>query len=131
MHLDTHVVVWLHEDRRDRIPEAVRRRLNTAPLMVSPMVELELAYLFDVGKISVPASVIIDDLRPTVGLAVSTTPFESVIRQAVRLTWTRDPFDRLIAAQAIAEGESLLTANRRILANLQHAVWDKTEPSPA
>lgn len=125
MHLDTHVVVWLHEDRRDRIPATALRRLNTEPLALSPMVELELAYLFEVGKISVPPSVLIDDLRPTLGLEISTAPFLAVIRQAVRLTWTRDPFDRIIAAQAIAEGESLLTADRRILANLQHAVWDK------
>lgn len=127
MYLDTHVVTWLHEDRRDQLPRVVQRRLDASPLLISPIVELELAYLFEVGKLSVPSSVIIDDLRPTIGLEIAATPFEAVVRQAVRLTWTRDPFDRLISAQAIADGESLLTADRRILANLQHAIWDKPD----
>ncbi len=125
MHLDTHVVAWLFEDRRDRIPAAALRRLEGVPLAVSPMVELELALLFEVGKVTGPPSVVFDRLGPSLGLEIATTPFRLVIHEALRLTWTRDPFDRIIAAQAIADGESLLTADRRILANLQHAVWDK------
>lgn len=40
------------------------------------------------------------------------------------LTWTRDPFDRMIAAQAIVADAPLVTADRTILANLPLAVWD-------
>jgi PIN domain nuclease of toxin-antitoxin system len=46
------------------------------------------------------------------------------VQAAAGLTWTRDPFDRLIAAHAILSGAPLLTADRRILANLPQATWD-------
>jgi PIN domain nuclease of toxin-antitoxin system len=49
---------------------------------------------------------------------------EQVTKAADDLTWTRDPFDRLIAAHAIAVGAPLLTADRSILENLPLATWD-------
>ncbi len=54
MHLDTHIVAWLHDGQRQRIPEASQRRLGTEPLAISPMVELEIAYLFEIGWMSYP-----------------------------------------------------------------------------
>ena len=38
--------------------------------------------------------------------------------------WTRDPFDRLIAAQAIVADAPLVTADRTILEHLPLATWD-------
>jgi len=46
------------------------------------------------------------------------------VRAAVDLTWTRDPFDRLIDAHAIAASVPLLTADRAILEHLPLATWD-------
>lgn len=46
------------------------------------------------------------------------------MQSAAGLTWTRDPFDRLIAAHAIVAGAPLLTADRTILENLPQAVWE-------
>jgi PIN domain nuclease of toxin-antitoxin system len=43
---------------------------------------------------------------------------------AVGLTWTRDPFDRVIAAHAIVADAPLVTADRTILDNLPLATWD-------
>jgi PIN domain nuclease of toxin-antitoxin system len=37
--------------------------------------------------------------------------------------WTRDPFDRLIVANAMADGAPLITADETILANFRDAVW--------
>jgi len=123
MYLDTHVVVWLHDGLRQRIPEVSQRLLDAEPLTLSPMVELEIAYLFEIGKISYPPHVVLDDLAP-LDLAISVSPFSSVVRVAIGLRWTRDPFDRLIAAQAVADGVPLLTADQRIRAHLDLAVWD-------
>jgi PIN domain nuclease of toxin-antitoxin system len=39
------------------------------------------------------------------------------------LTWTRDPFDRMIAAQAVVADAPLLTADETILDNLPLATW--------
>ena len=50
------------------------------------------------------------DLKPLVGRASS-------------ISWTRDPFDRLIAAHASLEAAILLTADETILEALPGAVW--------
>jgi PIN domain nuclease of toxin-antitoxin system len=46
-----------------------------------------------------------------------------LVEAATKLDWTRDPFDRMISAQAIVAGAPLLTADRTILANLPLATW--------
>lgn len=125
MHLDTHVVAWLFEGRIDYLPSAARRRLDTEPLAISPIVELELAYLHEIGRTAQPPEVVLPELRASIGLTVCGTPFRSVIAAATGLAWTRDPFDRLIGAQAIAEGETLLTKDERIRKHLELAVWDE------
>lgn len=127
-HLDTQVVVWLYGRQRDRIPPEVQRRIEAEPLAISPMVELELAYLHEIGRASEPPGPVLDQLGRTLGLVVSTAPFAAVVRHALDITWTRDPFDRLIAAQAVADDATLLTADQTILANFERATWGVLPP---
>ncbi len=124
MHLDTHVVAWLCAGHTNQLPPAARRRLDSEPLVISPIVELELAYLHEIGRTSQPPGFLLQELAATVGLTVSTTPFAAVVGAAIGLAWTRDPFDRLIVAQALAENEILLTKDERIRKHLNLAVWD-------
>ncbi|MGH3771315.1 MAG: type II toxin-antitoxin system VapC family toxin [Pseudonocardiaceae bacterium] len=124
MHLDTHVVAWLFAGHTNYLPAAVRRRLDSEPLVISPIVELELAYLHEIGQTSQPPGVVLQELGAAVGLTVSGAPFGAVVGAAIGLVWTRDPFDRLIAAQALTENETLLTKNERIRKHLELAVWD-------
>jgi PIN domain nuclease of toxin-antitoxin system len=63
-------------------------------------------------------------LRQSIGLEVLDVSFAELVDTAAGLAWTRDPFDRLIAAHAIAAGVPLITADRAILANLPLATWD-------
>lgn len=124
MHLDTHVVVWLYESGTDAFPVTARRLLDTESLAVSPMVALELALLHEIGRMAPPPEVVLTGLRRTLGLATSSTPFPAVIDAAADLTWTRDPFDRLICAQAVTDNETLLTKDRKIREHLSQARWD-------
>lgn len=124
MHLDTHVLVWLHAGAAAELPEPVRRSLETEPLVISPMVELELDFLHEIGRTTQPGAPVIAGLTDTIGLAVSQAPFPAVIRTATTLRWTRDPFDRVICAQALTDRDTLLTRDRRIRANLGAAHWD-------
>lgn len=43
---------------------------------------------------------------------------------AADLSWTRDPFDRLISAHAIVANAPLVTADEVIREHLSLAVWD-------
>ncbi|MBI5508189.1 MAG: PIN domain-containing protein [Deltaproteobacteria bacterium] len=124
VHLDTHVAVLLFGGEAEAFPPAVRDVVDRHELAVSPMVVLELQYLFETGRIARTADVIVADLVQTIGLTVCDLPFHRVVARALKLRWTRDPFDRLIVAQAEARGCRLVTKDRRILEHSQHAIWD-------
>jgi PIN domain nuclease of toxin-antitoxin system len=118
------VVGWLYEGADRRIPARARELLATQPARFSPVVELELTYLFEVGRVSEPASAPLAALGRSIGLAVADASVADLVAAAIDLTWTRDPFDRLIAAQAIVADLPLVTADRTILENLPQAAWD-------
>jgi PIN domain nuclease of toxin-antitoxin system len=121
--LDTHVVVWLYEDPQRLIPTPVRQRLEEEPLALSPFVRLELEYLSEVGKLSVPPQTIVDELTPKLELALTDPPAALVCQAALGLSWTRDPFDRLLSAQALATATPLVTKDRTIREHLSLAWW--------
>lgn len=126
MYLDTHVLAWLYARQLHLFPAAVLERLeSSSELRVSPMARLELQYLFEIGRVTEPAVTVLDALEATLGLDVCEAPFAAVVRGAGDLNWTRDPFDRLITAQAALFDAPLLTRDRGILGHYPHAVWDE------
>lgn len=121
--LDTHVVVWLHA-----APERLSRTAATIvnsddELVVSPIVRLELDLLHEVGRIASPAEPVLRDLSTRIGLRESAIDLVDVVRAAHDLTWTRDPFDRLIVADAIAASQTLVTRDRDIHRHFADARW--------
>lgn len=124
IHVDTHVLVWVAAGELHRLPAQVAARLPSATIRISPMVPLELNYLREVGKIAAPVSEVLDKLQRKLDLRVAETSFAVVASKAWSLSWTRDPFDRLIVAGAMAEDVPLLTADTRMLANCPLAVWE-------
>lgn len=123
MSLDTHVVVWLHAGEIKKLPPAISRRLDSENAVISPMVKLELEYLLEAGKIRLGADEILSDLATDIGLTLCDYAFPSIIQEALRLTWTRDPFDRIIVAHALSAGYQLITKDRNILKNCSVALW--------
>lgn len=125
IHLDTHVAIWLYTKvDQARIPDALRRRLDTEPLAISPAVRLELSFLREIGRLVDAPGLVIADLTRAVGLRIDPTPFSTVTEVAEHLEFTRDPFDRLIAAQAVASGAELATKDRAMRQHLPLAIWD-------
>jgi PIN domain nuclease of toxin-antitoxin system len=125
IHLDTHVILWLYaKTELHRIPEGIRARLEIEPLAASPIVRLELGLLHEIGRLTDPAGRVLGELARSIGLNVDSSAFADVVDAAEGLTFTRDPFDRLIGAQAIVAGASLATADRAMRNNLPVAVWD-------
>lgn len=123
--LDTHVVAWLHEGDVGRFPNRVRQLLESENLATSPVVGLELQYLHEIGRTAQPAEAVLAALDRALGLRVVDCSLVELVGHASGLDWTRDPFDRLIAAQASVEQSPLLTADRTIRAHLPLAVWDE------
>lgn len=72
---------------------------------------------------SEPASVPLAALRRSIGLEVVDVSAASLVGAATPLSWTRDPFDRLIAAHAIVADAPLITADQTILEHLPQAIW--------
>jgi PIN domain nuclease of toxin-antitoxin system len=85
---------------------------------------LELTFLFEVGRVTEPAAAPLAALGRTIGLRIADASLASVMSAAIDVPWTRDPFDRLIAAQAIVADAPLVTADRTILEHLPQATWD-------
>ena len=123
VHLDTHVVVWLYSGLLDLIPPRVAIAINHNLLRVSPIVALEIQYLFETGRIKIPADTILEDLDLRIGLRMDRLSFTRVVRQSLLEKWTRDPFDRLIVSQARIRQVPLLTRDRTIRKYYKNARW--------
>lgn len=107
-----------------QLSERARGLIDENSPRISPLAVLELAYLKEIGRARDPVAMMLAALRRDVGLETVDASLAELAQTAVDLTWTRDPFDRLIAAHAIAVGAPLLTADRTIRENLSLAVWD-------
>lgn len=121
--IDTHVAIWLYAGLPERLPEAARALIGEHEARVSPLVELELAYMHEIGRARDPAPMMLAALRQSIGLEIADASLAELTNAAAGLTWTRDPFDRMIAAQAIIADTPLVTADRIILDNLPLATW--------
>ena len=125
IYLDTHVALWLYGGRVDLLPVGVQDLLRQHDLLISPMVVLEMQYLFELRRTSEPASTVLQALSREVGLGVCDLPFSEVAEEALRQDWTRDPFDRLITSQAALRGAPLLTKDQAIRDHYPQAFWSE------
>jgi PIN domain nuclease of toxin-antitoxin system len=123
IYLDTHVVVWLYAGEHTRFTRTARRLIETEALLISPILLLELALLEETGRIRARAQTILADLQELLALSICDLPFGQVSIGALQQKWTRDPFDRLIVAQAFSRGARLITKDRFIRRHFKDAVW--------
>jgi PIN domain nuclease of toxin-antitoxin system len=123
IYLDTHVVIWLYAGEHTRFARTARRLIEAEPLLISPVLLLELALLEETGRIRARAQTIFTELQESVALSICDLPFVEVSIASLQQKWTRDPFDRLIVAQAFARGARLITKDRFIRRHFKDAVW--------
>jgi len=124
VHLDTHVLLWLSQGRAKALGTEAFRLARNQSWIISPAVILELESLYEIGRIRTTPDRVIEAASEAGDLTLSASQFDEVIARTRHLSWTRDPIDRIITAQAIVDGAKLLTADRMIRANFQDAVWD-------
>jgi len=123
-HLDTNTVLFLHAGLRNRISQRAQHQISTSDLSVSPMVLLEIQMLYEKRRIGYDANRILADLSQQIGLSVCQSPMAAVVNSALSMSWTRDPGDRLIAANAHADNEApLITSDRTIRDHYRNAIW--------
>jgi len=110
--LDTHVVLWSASDP-DRLASAARAAIEdgTSDVLVSTVSAWEIAIKQSIGKLELakPAEQWLPEVLRRSGFEVAELGLASALR--VRgLPWHhRDPFDRLLIAQALEEGYTLVT----------------------
>lgn len=121
--LDTHVVVWLYAGLVEKLSVSAAEQIETNEMYLSQMVKLELQYLYEIGRVKRQALTILNDLESRLGIKLRQSISAAVVELALGLNWTRDPFDRLIVAEANKEKAVLLSKDRTILANYRKAVW--------
>lgn len=122
--IDTHIAVYLYMDEKERISQKAQDLLETQQIVLPQMARLELDYLYEIGRISEKSETVVGALFEDIGLLLSDTGFHDIVSEAKNLKWTRDPFDRLICADAIALDAALVTKDKKIRENLILAVWD-------
>jgi len=109
--LDTHVVLWHFEGTRFLSKSAVQAIEQASELLFSVVSFAEIGVKAAIGKLVVSDNLhdfVVDSglgilgLAPDHGLAVGDLPLHH-----------RDPFDRLLIAQALAEDLAVVTADNR------------------
>ena len=124
IYLDTHAVVWLYAGEKTLFSKKGLMLLQNNHLLISPIVELELQHLLETKRIVVPPDEIIRTLAIEIAFSKCTQHFHSVITKSLEMNWTRDPFDRIITAQAAINQSFLLTKDATILSNYKKAFWN-------
>ena len=123
-YLDTQVMVWLCQRQLDRLTGHARAAIEESDVLISPIVLLELEYLCEIKRIIQPPQTLLNQLESQNGLRLCEHPFPAVIQAALFETWTRDPFDRLVVAQAKANGYApLITSDSDIRKHYSRSVW--------
>lgn len=116
--LDTHVFVWLLTEPA-RLPDTAVTVLGepTTGLMVSAASAMEVATKVRLGRF--PAAVTLVDTWATQVASIGAGELPITPRHALlagQLQWDhRDPFDRLLAAQALLDNLTLVTGDARLL----------------
>jgi len=125
VYIDTHIVIWLCEGSAGKLTPAASEAIESSQVEISPMVLVELEYLFEIKRILKLPMALLDQLKTLIGLRMSDHPFSAVAQAALFETWTRDPFDRIIVAQARSDGYSgLVTADEKIQQNYTKTIWN-------
>jgi PIN domain nuclease of toxin-antitoxin system len=113
--LDTHVLLWA-ATTPERLGTDLRLIADADSRLASVVSVWELAIKQRLGKLSVGADVRTWTRRVSRELALEQLPITADHAAAVEHLPDvhRDPFDRLLVAQAVAEGALLLTADDRL-----------------
>jgi PIN domain nuclease of toxin-antitoxin system len=84
------------------------------PWGLSPISLLEIQFLSEMGKLDVSPD-FFDTLRADGRFLLDDPPFSALIEHAIPLSWTRDPFDRLLMAHSLVRRAQVASVDGLIL----------------
>ncbi len=121
--LDTHAAVALEEGATEVFGPAGIDLLERAALFISPVVRLELGFLQEIGRLRASPDSVVANLAVSLGVFLADDSIERVVGEAMKLHWTRDPFDRLLVATAALHRAPFITNDQKIHRHFENAVW--------
>ena len=110
--LDTNALIWLEKGHHRAKPLTG----SNSTLYISPASLLELQMLNEVGQIRLSAGALETLTRDERWMWTTLRP--RLVPPSTDISWTRDPFDRLIVAHARLRGWRLATGDGTLLAQL-------------
>jgi PIN domain nuclease of toxin-antitoxin system len=117
------VVIWLRDGETSKLSPAAAHVIESHRLIASQFVRLELQYLLEIGRLDEPPDVLLGYLQDRIDLRMCALPTASIVGTALIQTWTRDPFDRLITANADAAAAILVTRDRAMRRHYLRALF--------
>ena len=122
-HCDTHTVLWLYAGELEWLSKKAIQALESHELRMSPMVRLEMQFLYEIERITEKPEKIFKTLKMDFAVRVCNDPFEAVIEIAETIHWTRDPFDRILTAQASLKHAPMITKDETIRKHYRNCIW--------
>jgi PIN domain nuclease of toxin-antitoxin system len=107
--LDTHVLLWLLAGERDRFGPTTIEALRNRPATVSAASVWEIAIKRRLGKLTAPPNLV--ETVSGAGLQLLSISARHAEHVAELPDLHRDPFDRLLVAQARLEDLTIVTAD--------------------
>jgi PIN domain nuclease of toxin-antitoxin system len=112
--LDTNGVLWLHHGHR----RGRRLAVPAGRLYASPASLLEIQFLVEAGRVRLRPGFAAGDVLVDDRWLLDEPPSVGWFERALEVSWTRDPFDRLLIAHARLRGWRLATGDVEILNRL-------------
>ncbi|QJD90524.1 type II toxin-antitoxin system VapC family toxin [Duganella dendranthematis] len=109
--LDTHILLWCLQDSL-RLSKKVRTQILAAPMVYVSSVSIwEISIKVGIGKLNLDLGELVNQMAQTglQELRISHAHAAAVLRLPYL---HKDPFDRMLVAQAVSESLRLLTADR-------------------
>ena len=124
--LDTHCFLWM-QATPEKLAPRVRRRLEdpNTELILSAASAWELAIKVELGKLSLPIEVAryVPTRMAQHGIQALPIDIGHALRAAALPPHHRDPFDRLLVAQAQSERIAIVTADHQLEAYDVRVLW--------
>jgi len=105
--LDTHLLLWSLSQPK-RLSASVRRKIDAGEVYVSAASIWEISIKLTLGKLDASPREVLDGIEPA-GFGLLAISAEHAVRVAELPSRHRDPFDRILVAQALVEPMILLT----------------------